>query len=52
MENKKENNLFFLLKMRKLLIQFSLFKYLDYVNLVKFLLVCKDSGYLCDANKY
>ena len=33
------------------MLMFHLFKYLEFEDLKKLRLVCKDSGSLCDANK-
>ena len=41
----------FLLDKRQSMLTFHLLKYLKSFNLLKFLLVCKDAGRLCDANK-
>ncbi len=49
--NYKEFTLTFLLDKRRPMLQFCLLKYLKYEEIVKFLLVCKDAGRLCDANK-
>ena len=48
-ENQK--TFIFLLKKRKLMLQLHLFKYLQYRNLKKLKLVCKDGNNVCDANK-
>ena len=45
-------NLNYLLDKRQSMLQFHLLKYLSYVNLVKFMLVQKDIGQLCDSNKF
>ena len=41
----------YLLKNRQPVLMIHLLKYLKYENLVKFLLVCKNAGSICDANK-
>ena len=50
MNSKIDNELIYLLKKRKNMLMFHLLKYLKFEDIVKFLLVCKDAGYLCDAN--
>ena len=51
MDSKIHSTLNYLLNQRQPMLQFHLLKYLSYDNLVKLLLVCKDGGPLCDANK-
>ena len=46
-----EYNLHYLLGKKKTTFQFFLLKYLKYDDIVKFSLVSKDAGHLCDANK-
>ena len=49
--NSFEFRLNYLLDKRRLMLQFCLLKYLKYEDIVKFLLVSKNVGHLCDANK-
>ena len=49
--NSKEFALNYFLKKRQQVLQFYLLKYLKYDHIVKFSLVSKDAGRLCDANK-
>ena len=49
--NSNEFTLHYLLDKRKSMLQFCLLKYLKYEDIVKFLLVSKNLGRLCDANK-
>ncbi len=49
--NSNEFTLHYLLDKRKSMLQFCLLKYLKYENIVKLVLVSKDAGRLCDANK-
>ena len=49
--NSKEFTLKYLLDKRRPTLQFHLLKYLKYEDIVKLLLVSKDAGSLCDANK-
>ena len=51
MNSKIHSTLNYFLKYRQPMLQFHLLKYLSYDNLVKLLLVCKEGGCLCDANK-
>ena len=51
MNNKNHSTFKYLLNKRKPMLQIHLLKYLKYENIVKFLLVCKNTGHLCDANK-
>jgi len=51
MNNKDQSTFKYLLSKRKHMLQIHLLKYLKYEDIVKFLLVCKDIGHLCDANK-
>ena len=41
----------YLINNKRHMLQFQLLKYLKYENIIKFLLVCKNSAYICDANK-
>ena len=50
--NSNEFTLANLLKKRQIVLQFYLLKYLKYEEIVKLLLVSKDAGHLCDANKF
>ena len=52
MNSKIHSTLNYLLDKRKSMLQFHLLKYLSYEALVKFALVCQDTGHLCDANKF
>ena len=49
--NSNKFTLAYLLGKRRPTLQFFLLKYLKFENIVKLLLVSKDSGLLCDANK-
>ncbi len=49
--NFNEHNFQFLLDKRQPMLQFFLLKYLKYDDIVKFSLVSKEAGRLCDANK-
>ncbi len=49
--NSEDFTLEYLINKRRPMLQFFLFKYLKYEDIVKFLLVSKDAGHLCDANK-
>ena len=49
--NFNEFTLTYLLDKRNTMLQFCLLKYLKYEDIVKFLLVSKNVGRLCDANK-
>ena len=49
--NSFEFTLNYLIVKRRPMLQFYLLKYLKYEDIVKFLLVSKDAGHLCDANK-
>ena len=51
MNSKIDYTLNYLLEKRQSVLMFHLLKYLKYEDLVKFLLVGKDAGSLCDANK-
>jgi len=51
MNNRNHSSFEYLLNKRKPMLQIHLLKYLKYEDIVKFLLVCKDIGHLCDANK-
>ena len=46
-----EHSFQFLLDKKRTTLQFFLVKYLKYDDIVKFSLVSKDAGRLCDANK-
>ncbi len=46
-----EFTLTYFLDKRQLMLQFCLLKYLKYEDIVKLLLVSKDAGRFCDANK-
>ena len=50
--NSNEFDLNYLIDKRRPMLQFYLLKYLKYEDIVKLLLVSKDSGRLCDANKF
>ena len=47
---RKERTLTFFLKKRQPLLQFHLFKYLKYVDLIKLKMVSRDGNNICDAN--
>ncbi len=47
----KKFTLKYLIDKRRPMVQFFLIKFLKYEDIVKFLLVSKDVGRLCDANK-
>ena len=49
--NFNQHSFQFLLDKRQPILQFFLLKYLKYDDIVKFSLVSKDAGRLCDANK-
>ncbi len=49
--NFNEHSFQFLLVKRQPILQFFFLKYLKYDDIVKFSLVFKDAGRLCDANK-
>ncbi len=49
--NSNELTLAYLLGKRQSMLQFFLLKYLGYENIVKFSLVSKYAGRLCDANR-
>ncbi len=49
--NPSEFTLDYLLSKRQQMLQFYLLKYLKYEHIVEFLLISKDSGRLCDANR-
>ncbi len=49
--NFNEHSFKFLLDKRQTALQFFLLKYLKYDDIVKFSLVSKDAGRVCDANK-
>ncbi len=49
--NFNEHSFKFLLDKRRPMLQFFLLKYLKYDDIVKFSLVSKDAGRLCDGNK-
>ena len=40
----------YLLKTKRPVLMFHLLKYLKYSDFIRFHFVCKDAGYLCDAN--
>ena len=46
-----KHSLQYLLGKKKTTLQFFLLKYLKYDDIIKFSLVSKDAGRLCDANK-
>ena len=49
--NFNEHTLHYLFDNKRPMLQFFLLKYLKYEDIVKLLLVSKDAGRLCDANK-
>ena len=49
--NSNKFTLVYLLDKRQTMLQFCLLKYLKYEDIVKFLLVSKDAGRFCDANR-
>ena len=49
--NFNEHTLPYLLSNKRATLQFFLLKYLKYEDIFKLLLVSKDAGRLCDANK-
>ena len=49
--NFNEHTLHYLLDKKRTTLQFFLLKYLNYEEVVKFSLVSKGAGRLCDANK-
>ena len=51
MNSKIHSTLNYFLDKRQPMLQFHLLKYLKYEDLVKFMLVSKDAGSLCDNNK-